>query len=577
VAKELIFGIGGHPIMKHDFEQLQSSNFEFMEAISKFIGEDGTFKAFGCVITSDSTTISWTSGTIFYQGVYYKVDSGSLVKQIAPPISFNPFWKIISTILSPSPVTYETNIQYNVHIENKITLVEEPGMGDQGIYDAILPQLQGPLLDNLSGGGGGGTGASLQATFNITSNLGIVSVDANAVTNGDILNVISGQDINIIFARTLTTTHARYRIDSGPWISVWGLTGSQPNSKTVTIPNVITNKTITIQWLSNSTIYNINRLGSFSGNASVFVSNQEALKIVNSDGSPYVNSQSSFPIGRDEVAFDFLVLTRISIDYYPYTGTTGRTPDYFIFGTPNISTFKINGVEYKTSLGTPVLETYIAELDSIGEEDLVFFTGTGTTHYKYYEYKYLRYRIIVPNTPIADITNVQWAYTRDNDGNNYTLPTPPSGGGSGGCLQINSLITLSDGSKKELKNILVGDELLSINLENNLIKPEFTKVIDKQVVGDSKSIIFNNNLLHMTESHIQLIERGGELMLLTAKEILKGDYLIGNFNKIQISSISYFDGNELFCNIVTGNGYYIANDIITHNKTAPPADPILIN
>lgn len=561
--------------MKHDFEQLQSCNSEFMEAISKFIGEDGTFKAFGCIITSDSTTISWTSGTIFYQGIYYRVDSGTLIKSTSPVITFNPFWKIVSTILSPSPVTYETNVQYNVHIENKMTLVEEPEPGDQGIYDAILPQLQGPLLDNL--GGGGGTGASLQATFNITNNLGIVSVDANAVNNGEVLSVISGQDIDIIFARTLTTTHARYRIDSGPWISVWGLSGIQPNSKTVTISNVITNKTITIQWLSNSTLYNINRLGSFSGNSPVFVSNQEALKIVNSDGSPYVGSQSSFSIGSDEVAFDFLILTRISLDYYPYTGVLDRFPDYFVFGTPIISTFKINGIEYKTSLGIPVLETYGAELDSIGEEGVLFFTGTGTGHYKYYEYKYLRYRIIVPNTPIADITSVQWTYTRDTDDNGYEIPETPIGGG--GCLQINSLITLSNGSKKELKDISIGDELLSINYGddfNNTFKIEFTKVLDKQMVGEPKSIILNNGLLHMTESHIQLVERDGELMLITAKEILKGDCLIGNFNKTKIFSISHYDGNEMFCNIVTENGYYIANDIITHNKTAPPLDPIVI-
>lgn len=560
--------------MKHDFEQLQSCNSEFMEAISKFIGEDGTFKAFGCVITNGSTTITWTSGTIFYQGKYYRVDAGTLTKSTSPVITFNPFWKIVSNILSPSPVTYETNVQYNVHIENKMVLVEEPEPGDQGIYDAILPQLQGPLLDNL--GGGGGTGASLQATFNITNNLGIVSVDANAVNNGEVLSVISGQDIDIIFARTLTTTHARYRIDSGPWISVWGLSGIQPNSKTVTISNVITNKTITIQWLPNNTLYNINRLGSFSNNSTVFVSNQEALKVVNSDGSFYDGNQLKFAVGEKDVAFDFLVLKKISIDYYPYTGTTGRTPDYFVFGTPIISTFKINGVESKTSLGSPVLETYNAELDNLGKPDVVFLTGTGTGHYKYYEYKYLRYRITVPNTPIADITSIQWAYTRDTDDNGYELPETPIGGS--GCLQINSLITLSDGSKKELKNISVGDELLSINYGNdfdNTFKIEFTKVLDKQMVGSPKSIILNNGLLHMTESHIQLVERFGKLMLITAKEILKGDYLIGNFNKTKIFSISHYDGNEMFCNIVTENGYYIANDIITHNKTVPPNDPIL--
>jgi hypothetical protein len=572
VAKELIFGIGGHPVMKHDYEQLQSCNSEFMEAISNFIGEDGTFKAFGCIITDNSTTISWTAGTIFYQGKYYRVDSGSITKQISPIITFNPFWKVYTNILSPSPVTYETNVQYNVHIERKMTLVEEPLPGDVGIYDSLLPQLPGPLLDNLSAGPG--NGSSLSATFNITGSLGVVSVNSESISNGNIVSVISGSDLDIVFARLATTTHARYRIDSGPWISVWGLSGAQPNNIMITIPNVLVSKIITIQWLPSSTLYNINRLGSFSSAALIFVSHQEALKVVNGNGTPYVGSQLSFPIGKDDIAFDLLILKKISIDFYPYTNSLNQYPDYVVLGTPIISTFKINNIEYKNSLGAPVLETYPVELDTKGTEDEFFYTGTGnSSHYRYYEYKYLRYRIIAPNIPIADITNIQWAYTRDNDDNNYVLPTVPSGGS--GCLQINTLITTKEGNKKELKDILVGDELLSVNFDEEFknINIGFTKVLEKKYVGSENSIILNNGLLHMTESHIQLIEREGKFMLLTAKEILKGDYLIGNFNKIKINSISNFDGIEMFCNIVTENGYYIANDIITHNKKDIPSPP----
>ena len=496
--------------MKHDYEQLQSCNSEFMEAISNFIGEDGTFKAFGCIITDNSTTISWTAGTIFYQGKYYRVDSGSITKQISPIITFNPFWKVYTNILSPSPVTYETNVQYNVHIERKMTLVEEPLPGDVGIYDSLLPQLPGPLLDNLSAGPGNGS----------------------------------------------------------------SLSGAQPNNIMITIPNVLVSKIITIQWLPSSTLYNINRLGSFSSAALIFVSHQEALKVVNGNGTPYVGSQLSFPIGKDDIAFDLLILKKISLDFFPYTDSLNQYPDYVVLGTPIISTFKINNIEYKNSLGAPVLETYPVELDTKGTEDEFFYTGTGnSSHYRYYEYKYLRYRIIAPNIPIADITNIQWAYTRDNDDNNYVLPTVPSGGS--GCLQINTLITTKEGNKKELKDILVGDELLSVNFDEEFknINIGFTKVLEKKYVGSENSIILNNGLLHMTESHIQLIEREGKFMLLTAKEILKGDFLIGNFNKIKINSISNFDGIEMFCNIVTENGYYIANDIITHNKKDIPSPP----
>ena len=125
------------------------------------------------------------------------------------------------------------------------------------------------------------------------------------------------------------------------------------------------------------------------------------------------------------------------------------------------------------------------------------------------------------------------------------------------CLVPETLITLLDGSKKELGLLKVGENLFG---ENNKVEGFERRLVDKLYV-------INDGLLKASEGHIHIIS--GELV--KSLDLVIGDKLMDeNDKEVAIDSIIIEFGLFDVINISTTNETYIANGIITHNKIACP-------
>lgn len=146
--KEINFGANGHPVRKHDFRILQNQSIDIAKAFAYFISPDGNFIAHGCVITNTGSDFTWTEGAIFYEGTLYNVAAGTTPITLVSP---QPYWKIISTSISPSPLGYEDSSIVNAYIEETMSLIESPQVGDEGISNSLLIRNQrfGPETGDL--------------------------------------------------------------------------------------------------------------------------------------------------------------------------------------------------------------------------------------------------------------------------------------------------------------------------------------------------------------------------------------------------------------------------------------------
>jgi Mg-chelatase subunit ChlD len=91
-----------------------------------------------------------------------------------------------------------------------------------------------------------------------------------------------------------------------------------------------------------------------------------------------------------------------------------------------------------------------------------------------------------PEPSVMTINNTVYSYTGSYRGLGNTPPPPPPSrvaslasynNPSGGCFDSNCLITMSDNSKKMLKNVKKGDEILTLEDRNNINTITYTKVL----------------------------------------------------------------------------------------------------
>ena len=144
-----------------------------------------------------------------------------------------------------------------------------------------------------------------------------------------------------------------------------------------------------------------------------------------------------------------------------------------------------------------------------------------------------------------------------NPSNHITIHNP--------CLVPTTLITMSDDSVKMIKDVNIGDSLLT------LVNSEYVKtlVINKSSHIVDKIININDGLLESSEYHIHLIKENELIIKKIAIELKEGDILIDkNGNDVIINSLVIEYGDTDVINISTDLETYIANNIITHNKTA---------
>jgi len=122
------------------------------------------------------------------------------------------------------------------------------------------------------------------------------------------------------------------------------------------------------------------------------------------------------------------------------------------------------------------------------------------------------------------------------------------------CLVPETLITLKNGTQKELGKLKVGEELFG---ENN-------KVESFETYHVSTLYNINEGLLKSSIGHIHLINGGQQVQAL---ELKVGDKFKNiKEEEIEIYSIEKQQGNFKVINISTTNKTYVANGIYTHNK-----------
>lgn len=551
-SKIIKYAPNGHPILKDDFELMQENTFGFMYNIAKFIEEDGTFKAWGAVVTEGATDITWTDGAIFYLGVCYYVTAGSIPKTI----TFNPFWKVSLISEAPDPVTYEDNTLQEVHKVYKIELIEEPEISDEGIFDSQLKSLPAPLIDlDLDFAS---TGNEIPVQFTITNqSSGIISNGTTVINSGDSQFVSSGDNLTITFSRPNATLGAVMQINNQPFESIFPISGSTPNILTKTLTGITAATQVKITWWPYTHQFRVYRTNAAStSNAPTHVSRMESYPVENSTSFQYVT------LGQEDATIRILLLA--AIDSSNLAGDGSFVTDYIIYGTPTITQFKINGVDKLADLVAGLDFEANNELNKDGSAGGYYHVNT----LRYFTYRYKRWTYLLD--PIAEDVDITLTYTRANDGNGQ-LPPAPSGGG-GGCLIEGTIIDTTDPQEQyKIEDIRVGHELSVMN--------PLTRQIEKVLVTGKQNYFVNqiytiNGIFTSTGGHQQYIMRNNDYIVCRVDELREGDILFTrDFKEVVIESIEITTSNKnkfLVYNIEVEGEYYIANGIITHNKTGTP-------
>ena len=185
-----------------------------------------------------------------------------------------------------------------------------------------------------------------------------------------------------------------------------------------------------------------------------------------------------------------------------------------------------------------------------------------------------------PKTPTATPSPTQFQ---------FPTATPYSsggGGGGGGCHVAGELLTLANGETKLVEEVVVGDNLLSVNFDGFSLDGEWkswkrreetlgsvytnTTVTKVTVLEYDKYYDFNNGLLKITEEHPVLIkDAAGDIYFKAVRDIVNSDWLLNEDNEwVDITSIELISVPERFVTYsfdVEESDVYFANGIVVHN------------
>lgn len=155
--------------------------------------------------------------------------------------------------------------------------------------------------------------------------------------------------------------------------------------------------------------------------------------------------------------------------------------------------------------------------------------------------------------------------------------TPTGGNGTPTCLVYNTPIIMNDGTIKSIQDIQIGDKILSISNKDKFFTTNKFRKSTANITGVNSILVnnvisINNGLLTTSDSHINVIKRDNIWSLKTSKELLVGDIIIDiNKNEIKITSLDILNESQQVYNITVDKEHmYFANNILTHNKQAPP-------
>ena len=176
-----------------------------------------------------------------------------------------------------------------------------------------------------------------------------------------------------------------------------------------------------------------------------------------------------------------------------------------------------------------------------------------------------------------------YSYSPYDNGNYYSGVYEEEYGDFGPCLIGSSLIEMSDGSFKQIKDIQIGDFIKSLNIDSltpkyseendwtaeNIANSEKTteEVLNIQAYPDKEIYNINNGLIECTSSHKHIIKQNGVWCIKTTDKINIGDIFLNSENEeVEITSITINEKTEDVYNIrVSGKHTYYVNGILTHN------------
>lgn len=157
-----------------------------------------------------------------------------------------------------------------------------------------------------------------------------------------------------------------------------------------------------------------------------------------------------------------------------------------------------------------------------------------------------------------------YVHVTDSVGHTVTSPI----GSSSTCLIPETSILFADNTEKLLSDVKIGDILLDINTDQ--LENTTTEVTGVQIFTTSTIFDINDGLLKCSAGHIHIVANRNYEQVQTI-DLKLGDLLL-NKNKefVEIKTIEKLEGQFDVINLSTSTKQFIANGILTHNKTACP-------
>jgi hypothetical protein len=196
-----------------------------------------------------------------------------------------------------------------------------------------------------------------------------------------------------------------------------------------------------------------------------------------------------------------------------------------------------------------------------------------------------------PITYTYDCDEVDGCYAVEGTGGTYSnlsacqddcIISPPP------CFIEGTSITMSDGTTKLIEELIVGDTLMSFNIEGLPLDSDTNEVLStwntNEIVGNlSQTTIVNivakpsdktiliNNLLRTTEYHRHLIKRSTGWSFIQSKDVLVGQFLLdNNNNEIEVTSVDIIEETVTVYKMdVESLDVFYAENILTHNRKNP--------
>lgn len=147
-----------------------------------------------------------------------------------------------------------------------------------------------------------------------------------------------------------------------------------------------------------------------------------------------------------------------------------------------------------------------------------------------------------------------------------------------GCLVQGTLISMADGTSKPIEDIVVGDFVKSIILNQEAATFEETTGLIVEVEQVETEVVYslNDGLLIMTEGHKSIVRQktpaGDEYteryIICDTTFVIENDKMMGADGvEITITSKEEITGTKTVHNLVIENHHtYIANGVITYNE-----------